>query len=467
MAVPFGLGKILDTIYSSNTDNQAAKVKLDEFCLILAGIFIVGGIANFGRVYLFNNASLRITKRLRELLYRRITMQEASWFDTKGTGELVNRLSADTGMVGNSLSQNLSDGLRSTAMVLAGTGMMIYTSPGLALVGSGVVPCVAGMAVVYGRYLRNITRQMMDKLADVMKVGEERIGNIKTVKIFSKEKHENQIFTKELEDALQIGYNESKARAIFYGMTGLSGNIIIMSVLYYGGNLVNDGQLTIGALTSFILYAAYTAISIGGLSNFYTELNKGIGSATRIWEIMDRQPSIPIEGGLIPSLKPRGEISFQNVNFNYPSRPDATVIKNLDLNVKAGSIVAIVGRSGSGKSSIASLLMRLYDPQGGDILLDGHNLKELDPSWLRKNIGAVNQEPVLFSGSIRENIMYGLEEDAEISEEDFQRVIEEAHVVEFARTLPDGLNTLVGQRGIMLSGGQKQRVAIARALIKV
>lgn len=467
MAVPFGLGKILDAIYSSDTDSQTAKSKLDEFCMILAGIFLVGGVANFGRVYLFNNASLRITKRLRELLYRRITMQESSWFDTKGTGELVNRLSADTSMVGNSLSQNLSDGLRSTAMVIAGTGMMIYTSPSLALVGSGVVPCVAGMAVVYGRYLRNITRQMMDKLAEVMKVGEERIGNIKTVKIFSKEKHENQIFTKELDDALQIGYRESNARAIFYGMTGLSGNIIIMSVLYYGGTLVNEGQLTIGALTSFILYAAYTAISIGGLSNFYTELNKGIGSATRIWEIMDRKPSIPIEGGFIPSLKPHGEISFSNVSFNYPSRPDATVIKDMTLNVKAGSVVAIVGRSGSGKSSIASLLMRLYDPQAGEIFLDGHNLKELDPSWLRKHIGAVNQEPVLFSGSIRENILYGLDEEAKVSEDDFQRVIEEAHVIDFAKTLPDGMNTLVGQRGIMLSGGQKQRVAIARALIKV
>jgi ATP-binding cassette, subfamily B (MDR/TAP), member 10 len=385
-------------------------------------------------------------------------MQECSWFDTKGTGELINRLSADTSMVGNSLSQNLSDGLRSTAMVIAGTGMMIYTSPGLALVGSGIVPCVAGMAVVYGRYLRNITREMMDKLAEVMKVGEERMGNIKTVKIFSKERHENRIFAKELEDALQIGYRESQARAIFY---------IIMSVLYYGGTLVNEGQLSIGALTSFILYAAYTAISIGGLSNFYTELNKGIGSATRIWDIMDREPSIPIEGGLIPAVKPLGDISFKNVLFNYPSRPDASVLKDLTLNVQAGKITAIVGRSGSGKSSIAALLMRLYDPQKGGIFLDGHNLTELDPSWLRRHIGAVNQEPVLFSGSIRDNILYGLEEDQKINEDDFQRVIEEAHVIEFARTLPDGMDTLVGQRGIMLSGGQKQRVAIARALIKV
>lgn len=326
---------------------------------------------------------------------------DCAWFDTKGTGELVNRLSVDTYMVGNSLSQNLSDGLRSTAMVFAGTGMMIYTSPSLALVGMCVVPCVAGMAVVYGRYLRNITREFMDKLAEVMKVGEERLGNVKTVKIFSKENYENRLFSKELQDMLAIGYRETKARAIFYGMTGLSGNVIIMSVLYYGGNLVNDGQMTIGALTSFILYAGYTAISLGGLSNFYTELNKGVGSATRIWEILDRKPLIPICGGLIPSVVPRGEISFKNISFNYPTRVEADVLTNLSMNIEAGTITAVVGRSGSGKSSIASLLMRLYDPQSGTIILDGHNLKDLDPSWLRRNIGAVNQEPVLFSGSIR------------------------------------------------------------------
>lgn len=279
--------------------------------------------------------------------------------------------------------------------------MMVYTSPSLAMVGMCVVPCVAGMAVVYGRYLRNITRELMDKLAEVMKVGEERIGNIKTVKIFSKENYENQLFSKELQDALAIGYRETKARAVFYGMTGLSGNVIIMSVLYYGGNLVNDGQMTIGALTSFILYAGYTAISLGGLSNFYTELNKGIGSATRIWEILDRHPTIPTLGGFIPSSKPRGEISFNNISFNYPTRADADVLTNLSMTIEAQTTTAVVGRSGSGKSSIAALLLRLYDPQQGSIILDGHDLKTLDPSWLRRNIGAVNQEPVLFSGSIR------------------------------------------------------------------
>lgn len=285
--------------------------------------------------------------------------------------------------------------------IACSTIQLAFLRSSLSMVGMAVVPLVSAMAVVYGRYLRNITREMMDKLAAVMKVGEERIGNVKTVKIFSKEKFENALFSKELQGALDIGYRETQAKAIFYGMTGLSGNVIIMSVLYYGGYLVTEGQMTIGALTSFILYAGYTAISLGGLSNFYTELNKGVGSATRIWEILDRKPLIPIEGGLIPAAHPHGEISLKDVSFNYPTRVDADVLTNLSMKIEAGEITAVVGRSGSGKSSLAALLLRLYDPQKGSVYLDGHDLKDLDPSWLRQNIGAVNQEPVLFSGTIR------------------------------------------------------------------
>uniref|UniRef100_A0A182PUZ2 ATP-binding cassette sub-family B member 10, mitochondrial n=1 Tax=Anopheles epiroticus TaxID=199890 RepID=A0A182PUZ2_9DIPT len=466
MSVPFGLGKILDIIYASSAETGIAKEKLDQFCLLLGCIFLLGGLANFGRVYLFSNASLRITKNIRAKVYSAMLNQEAGWFDRKGTGELVNRLSSDTYLVGNSLSMNLSDGLRSTAMIVAGTGMMIYTSPHLALVGMCIVPCVAGGAVVYGRYVRNITRELMDKYADIMKIGEERLGNVKTVKVFCKERFEKQMFSEQLLDALNIGYRETKARATFYGMTGLSGNIIILSVLYYGGTMVNNSEMTIGALTSFILYAGYTAISIGGLSNFYTELNKGVGSASRLWEIIDRKYAIPIEGGIEVNNPPAGQIQFRDVVFHYPSRPDAPILNGVNLTIEPGTSTAVVGRSGSGKSTIASLMLRLYDPEQGSVRLDGTDLRDLNPSSLRRHIGAVNQEPVLFSGSIRENILYGLNMGEKISESAFQRVVREAHVDEFVRNFPDGLDTLVGQRGVMLSGGQKQRVAIARAIIR-
>ncbi len=259
--------------------------------------------------------------------------QEAGWFDTKGTGELVNRLSNDTYIIGNSFSQNLSDGLRSVVTICAGTSMMIWTSPELAFVSMGIVPCIAGLAIVYGRYVRNITRQILDKYAEIMKTGEERLNNIKTVKMFCKEEYENRLFDSQLVDALKLGYKDVLARAIFYGLvseptkniffsirwiltncilqTGFTGNIIIISVLFYGGTLVTDNSITIGALTSFILYSGYTALSLGGLGNFYTEMNKGIGAATRIWEIVDRRYEIPVGGGITFAERPIGE-SFVN-----------------------------------------------------------------------------------------------------------------------------------------------------------
>lgn len=250
--------------------------------------------------------------------------QEAGWFDTKGTGELVNRLSNDTYIIGNSFSQNLSDGLRSIVTICAGTSMMLYTSPELAIVSMGIVPCIAGLAIVYGRYVRSITRQILDKYAEIMKTGEERLNNIKTVKMFCKEEYENRLFDSQLVDALKLGYKDVLARATFYGLvrefwylrqesatnctlqTGFTGNIIIISVLFYGGTLVNENNITIGALTSFILYSGYTALSLGGLGNFYTEMNKGIGAATRIWEIVDRRYEIPVDGGLKFAERPVG-----------------------------------------------------------------------------------------------------------------------------------------------------------------
>lgn len=238
-------------------------------------------------------------------------------------------------------------------------------------------------------------------------------------------------------------------------------------MLYYGGTLVLEDQLTIGALTAFMLYAGYVAISMNGLSNFYSQLNKGVGASERIWEILDRECSIPIDKGIMPATKPVGDVGFQNVFFSFPTRPESAVLSDFSLNLLPGRTTAVVGRSGSGKTTIALLLLRLYDPQGGTVALDGMDLRTVNPQWLRDNIGAVSQEPILFSGTIRENILYGVNPGDDHSEELLQRVVQEANISQFTDQLPDGLDTLVGQRGMMLSGGQKQRVAIARALIKV
>ncbi|KAH8373920.1 ATP-binding cassette sub-family B member 10, mitochondrial [Drosophila serrata] len=468
MSVPMFLGLTIDVVFKKGGEgvDSAALAKLGEYSMLLFGIFVLGGLANFARVYLFGNASLRMVRQLRSRVYKSMLMQETGWFDTKGTGELINRLSNDTYMVGIALSQNVSDGLRSLAMIGVGSAMMIYTSPQLAAMSALVVPAMAGLAIVYGRYVRRITRMELDMYAQIMKYAEERFGNIKTVKTFCREQQEAATYDSKLNDALKIGYKETRARSIFFGLTGFTGNFIIITVLYYGGTLVLEGSLTIGALTAFMLYAGYVAISMNGLSNFYSQLNKGIGASERLWEILDRECTIPIDKGIVPPHKPIGNVGFSGIHFTFPSRPDTPVLHDFNLNLMPGRTTAIVGRSGSGKTTIAFLMLRLYDPQEGVITVDGMDLREVNPQWLRHSIGAVNQEPVLFSGTIRDNILYGVNPGEESVEEKLQTAVAEAHVSEFTDNLPDGLETVVGQRGMMLSGGQKQRVAIARALIK-
>lgn len=465
MTIPFSLGKVLDIIYSGS-DSEEAKRKLNNVCGVLLAIFVLGAICNFGRIYFMSTAGYRMTNNLRRKVFGAILQQEQGWFDTRPTGELINRLSADTQIVGTALSMNISDGLRSLVMVVAGTSMMFYMSYELALVGLAIVPPIAGIAVIYGRFVRNISKKLQDALADSTKVAEERISNIRTVKSFAQETREIELYDNSIKNILKMGYKESKARGFFYAMTGFSGNVIIISVLYYGGVMITSHTLTVGNLSSFLLYAAYIGVSIGGLSGFYSDVNKALGAATRLFEIIEREPVIPNVGGIVPISVPEGHIEFKDIKFCYPSRNDIEIFHNLQLDIQPGQTVAVVGPSGSGKSTLAALLLRLYDPLNGEVFLDNYNIKELDPCWIKKHIGVVSQEPVLFSCSIKENILYGAEDPDKITDDQFEKVCREANVLEFVQKLPQGFDTVVGERGIMLSGGQKQRVAIARALIK-
>nr|CAD7424362.1 unnamed protein product [Timema monikensis] len=465
MAVPFCLGKVIDIIYTADAANT--RENLNKLSGVLLLIFLVGSLCNFGRVYLMSTSGQRITQQLRKTVFGSIVRQEVAFFDINKTGELVNRLSADTTLVSNSITQNVSDGLRSSIMAVAGISMMFYTSSQLAIVGLAIVPPVAGMAIVYGRYVRKITKSVQDSLADATQVAEEKIANIRTVKMFSQEERENQMYAEKIQKVLELLYREARASSLFYGLTGLSGNIIILTVLYYGGVMVSDQHITVGNLSAFLLYAAYIGVSIGGLSSFYSELNKGLGASTRLWELIDRTPAIPLKGGLVPITEPRGHITFQNITFRYPARPDSVILKDFTLDIMPGSVTAVVGASGSGKSTLASLLLRLYDPESGEVMLDGTSIRQIQVDWLRKHVGVVSQEPVLFSSSIKDNILYGANDPSQVTTEQLIAVTKEANAHNFiVNTFSEGFNTKVGERGVMLSGGQKQRVAIARALIK-
>lgn len=349
-------------------------------------------------------------------------------------------------------------------MTIGGVSMMLYASPELAVVGLSIVPPITIIAVYYGRFIKKISKNVQNGLAQLNTTAEEKISNIRTVKAFAQEINEIKTYETKLNELLTICYKESLYRGMFFGLTGFCGNAMILSVLYYGGVMISDSTITVGSLSAFLLYAAYTGISITGLSNFYADMSKALGASTRLFEFIDRQPKIPISGGKILDHKLTGKVTFNNVHYSYPSRDNCSILKNFSLQLNSSSVNAIVGQSGSGKSTIALLLLRLYDPNSGCIKLDDYDLKELDPAWVKSQIGFVSQEPVLFNGSIRENISYGAVDATESQIIDAAKL---SNVLEFTERMTNGLDTIVGERGITLSGGQRQRVAIARALIKV
>lgn len=465
LVMPFGIGHVIDIIYTTAKEGNMAE-RLQHFCLVLLGIFVCGAFANFFRIYLMQTSGNRIIRRLREQLFSSILKQDVTFFDKNKTGELINRLSSDTSIIGQSLTMNISDGLRSVLQAFGGVSWMIYTSPQLAAISLCIVPPVAIVSRIYGRYVQKITKDVQTSLADATQVAEERLANVRTVRAFVQEKKEVAAYNAKIDDVLHLSYKEALARGVFWAMTGFSGNIIILSVFYYGGIMMSEAQITVGELSSFLLYAAFVGVSIGGLSTFYTELMRGLGASSRLWELTDRRPLIPLADGLVPSKEVIGDILFRDVNFHYPTRPEALLFNNLSLSVPNGSVTAVVGSSGSGKSTLASLLMRFYDPSSGSIYLDGLDIRSLSPQWLRSHIGVVNQEPILFSTSIAENIAYGSLDPSSVTSEMIMHSAKMANADVFIKQFPKGFDTLVGERGIMLSGGQKQRIAIARAILK-
>ncbi|NXF05807.1 ABCBA protein, partial [Smithornis capensis] len=451
MSAPFFMGKVIDIIYTNPSEDFTDS--LTSLCALLSGIFLCGGAANATRVYLMQTAGQRIVKRLRATMFSSILKQETAFFDKTRTGELINRLSSDTALLGRSVTENLSDGLRAGAQASVGVGMMFFVSPSLAAFVLSVVPPLAVLAVIYGRYLRKLTKMTQDSLAEATQLAEERIGNIRTVRAFGQEVAEMQKYTNKVDYVLQLAKKEALVRAGFFGATGLSGNLIVLSVLYKGGLLMGNAYMTVGELSSFLMYAFWVGISIGGLSSFYSELMKGLGAGGRLWELIERKPQLPFNEGITLGKDTfRGALEFKDVEFAYPTRPETSIFKDFSLSIPAGSVMALVGPSGTGKSTIVSLLLRLYDPISGTITVDGYDIRQLNPLWFRTKIGTVSQEPILFSCSIAENIAYGADDPSTVTAEEIQKVAEIANAASFIRGFPKGFDTVVGEKGILLSG---------------
>ncbi|KAJ2540858.1 ATP-binding cassette permease mdl1, partial [Coemansia sp. RSA 1933] len=461
MAVPFTMGKIIDLVTSAGAAVPFG-LTLGQMFAGLGAVFVVGAVANAGRVMLIRTAGERMVARMRRLVFDRIMHQDMGFFDRNRTGDLVSRLSVDTSVVSKSITNNVSDGLRAGISAVVGVAMMVYVSPKLTGIMLGVVPPIAIWAVVYGRFIKKLSKQTQEAVGDLTKVSEERISNIRTVQAFSREAQEVDRYDVEVQKIFGLAKREAVASGLFFGGNGLAGNLAILAFLGFGGRMVMGGDISIGDMTSVMLYSAYVGSALSGLSSFYSEVMKGVGAGSRLFYLLDRTPAVDPnpDGVVIDDFK--GRIRFEDVDFSYPARPNAPVFQKLSLDIEPGSRVAIAGPSGKGKSTVTSLLLRFYDPQGGRVLVDGHDLRSLNLAQWRSHVAMVPQEPVLFAGTIRDNLLYG---NPAATDGEMIEALELADAWYFVERFPHQLETYVGERGVSLSGGQKQRVAIARALL--
>lgn len=438
------------------------RSELDHAALFMLAVFAIQGTANALRFFLFSVTGERVIAQLRERLFERLLAQDVAFFDGKRTGDLTSALSSDTTALQSAVSANVSMLLRNGAMAAGSLVMLFWTSTRLTLVMLAVVPAIAIGAVLYGRRVRKLSREVQDTVAEAASVAEESLAGLRTVRLFAAESAEAARYATSVRRGFELAKKRAGTSAAFIGVAITAGFSAVALVFWYGGTLVFDGTLTVGQLTSFLIYTLTVAFSLAALADLWGDFMRAAGAAERVFELIDREPSIPLEGGEKPSHL-EGKVEFEHVSFAYPTRPDVTVLDGVHLSIEPGQVVALVGHSGAGKSTLSHLVTRFYDPRAGTVKLDGRDLRTLDPSWLRRQVGVVSQEPLLFSSSIAENIRFGRPgaTDAEV-----EAAARAANAHDFIAKFPDGYATKVGERGVQLSGGQKQRVAIARAVLK-
>jgi ABC transporter fused permease/ATP-binding protein len=441
---------------------DSSYLDFDSAALLLLVMFAVQAVFTMLRSWLFTVAGERVVARLRSDLFASILGRELAFFDVSRTGELTNRLASDTTVLQNTVTVNVSMALRFTFGAIGGVLMLLYMSFSLAGMALAVVPVVAVGASIYGRVIRRLSTEVQDALAGSTEVAEEAISGLRTVRAFAREEAESERYAAAVHRSYLLAAKRALAVGVFSGVTGFAGYAAIALVVWYGGHMVEDGTMTMGDLTAFLLYTMLVAVSLGALSGLYSDFMKASGASRRVFQLLDADRGLESPSGTQVNHVD-GTIVFQDVGFAYPSRPDVVVLDGVNLSIARGEVVACVGPSGAGKSTLAALICRFYDPNSGVIELDGVDLRSLDPKSLRTHIGVVAQEPILFATSIAENIRYGRPEASDEAVRDAARA---ANAEAFIDDFPEAFETAVGERGVRLSGGQKQRIAIARALLK-
>ncbi|KAM4873760.1 mitochondrial potassium channel ATP-binding subunit isoform 2-T2 [Thomomys bottae] len=464
--IPLLLGQLVEVVAKYTREHMGSfsseSRHVSAHLLLLYGI---QGLLTFGYLVLLSHIGERMAVDMRKALFSNLLRQDIAFFDAKKTGQLVSRLTTDVQEFKSSFKLVISQGLRSCTQVAGCLVSLSMLSPRLTLLLAVTTPVLMGVGTLMGSSLRKLSRQCQEQVAKATGVADEALGNVRTVRAFAMEQREEERYGAELEDCCCKAEKLGRGIAVFQGLSNIAFNCMVLGTLFIGGSLVAGQQLSGGDLMSFLVASQTVQRSMASLSVLFGQVVRGLSAGTRVFEYMALSPCIPLTGGsCIPSTQLRGAVTFQNVSFSYPGRPGFEVLTDFTLTLPPGKMVALVGQSGGGKTTVASLLERFYDPTAGVVMLDGHDLRTLDPSWLRGQVvGFISQEPVLFGTTIMENIRFG---KVDASDEEVYAAAREANAHEFISSFPEGYNTIVGERGATLSGGQKQRLAIARALIK-
>jgi ATP-binding cassette subfamily B protein len=437
---------------------------INSYFSVMIAVVAVLALASASRYYLVMTIGERIVADLRRDVFAHLLSLSPAFFDSARSGELVSRLTADTTQIKSAVGASVSIALRNLMMFFGAAAMMVITSPRLSGFVLLAIPLIVLPLVAFGRWVRRLSRNAQDTLADASAYAGELIGAIRTVQAYTSEGLAEKRFGGEVEQAYEAARTSTQARSVLTAIIIFIVFASVVAILWIGSHDVLIGTISPGRLGQFVLYAAFAAAGLGQLSEVWGEISAASGAAERLFEILHVQPEIkaPASPRALP-VPARGEVGFDHVSFAYPARPDVKVLDAVSFTVRPGEKVAIVGPSGAGKSTIFHLLLRFYDPRGGAISLDGVPVRSADPRDFRSRIALVPQESNVFAASARENIRFGRPDatDAEV-----ERAAELAHAAEFIRRLPEGFDAPLGERGVTLSGGQRQRIAIARAILR-